>query len=248
MQALLLDNGGLRSLPPNLTPAETSIHGKNFSLHFPPRVGQLQWPNSAIIRSEGSRRKRPQQRSVSSNKPRGGGGDDELKRRSKSPDNDEILALFRRIQSSISKEGEAKVPRRRRRGIADSVSPESRKSRESGKEQGGRGSGLEDAAALENSKIQRPLSKFVRRSPIPVASPAEDKGLFKKEDEGEREQEVKEVEEKRAGSEVSEMQKIDEMKLSELKGLARGEGIKGISKLKKGELLQLLKERLKTAA
>lgn len=48
-----------------------------------------------------------------------------MKRRSKSPDNEEILALFRRIQSSISKEREAKVPRTRRHAIADSLSADS---------------------------------------------------------------------------------------------------------------------------
>ncbi|XP_020691183.1 rho-N domain-containing protein 1, chloroplastic [Dendrobium catenatum] len=247
MQAVLLANGGLRSILHVFFPAKSLIQEKDcrFISALPLRRGQLQWPNSTIIRSEGSRRRRPQQRSVSSDKPREGGSE-ELKRRSKSPDNKEILALFRRIQSSISKEGEAKVPRRRNE-ITDSDSPQRNPSRGRTNEKGRRrGSGLEDAAAVEeDSKTQRPLSKFVRRSPIPISLPSDEQSLLNKEDELEKAQKLEGTEENKAGSEVFEMEKIDDMKVSELKELARGKGIKGFSKLKKGELLQLLKERLK---
>ncbi|KAI0492092.1 hypothetical protein KFK09_026357 [Dendrobium nobile] len=246
MQAVLLANGGLRSILHIFFPGKSSTQENNcrFISALPLRRGQLQWPNSTIIRSEGSRRRRPQQRRLSSNKPREGGSD-ELKRRSKSPDNKEILALFRRIQSSISKEGEAKVPRKRHE-ITDSDSPQRNPPRGRTNEKGRRrGSGLEDAAAVEDSKTQRPLSKFVRRSPIPISLPSDEQSLLKKEDELEKAQKLDGTEENKAGSEVFEMQKIDDMKVSELKELAKGKGIKGFSKLKKGELLQLLKERLK---
>lgn len=173
-----------------------------------------------------------------------------MKRRSKSPDNEEIIALFRRIQVSISKEGGPKVPRTRRHVIADPICAEINQSTERGKEHGRRrrGSGLEDPAALKNSETKRPLSKFVKRSPIPAAWPLEEQSLLKKEGEVEKALKVKEGEEKIAGSEVYEMQKIDDMKLSELKELARGQGIKGFSRLKKGELLQLLKEKLEASS
>lgn len=120
---------------------------------------------------------------------------------------------------------------------------------ERGKEQGRRkGSAVEDPAALKNSKIQRPLSKFVRRSPIPAALPLDEQSLLKKKDDVEKAQNVTEGEEKIADFEASEVQKIDDMKLSELKELARGQGIKGFSRLKKGELLQLLKEKLRASS
>nr|XP_043612161.1 SAP-like protein BP-73 [Erigeron canadensis] len=71
-----------------------------------------------------------------------------------------------------------------------------------------------------NEKKSRPASNFVKRSPIPslYAETLED--------------EVKSV---RDGEE------LEMMKLAELKELAKSRRVKGYSKLKKGELINLLK-------
>ncbi|KAK8956390.1 hypothetical protein KSP40_PGU022260 [Platanthera guangdongensis] len=232
MHAVLLPNSGRRPLSPFLSPAKSTIQGKkiaDFSLHWNPRKGEIHCPNSSIARSEGSRRKPPHRR-FPSNKPikEEEEADDELKQTPKSAGNEEILALFRRIRSSISKGGEANAPRRRTRShrTADPVSPDRNQYRERGKEIGRRNSTLEDSSGLP----RRPLSKFVRKSPIPMAPPP--LKVRRSPEKGDRA--VKELE----------MEKIDEMKLPELKEVARRKGIKGLSKLKKGELLQLLKERV----
>lgn len=240
MHAVLLPNSGLRPPPLILSPAMSTFPGKNFCLHLNPRKAEIQCPSSSISRSEGSRRERPQRR-VPSNKPREEEGYDDLKDVHKSTGNEEILALFRRIRSSISKGGEANAPRRRsrRHGAADPVSPDRNQSRERSKET------ARPSSTLEDSRLpRRPLSKFVRKSPIPMAPPLKGQGLPEKGDEVVKEQEALERRENRHDSKALEMEKIDGMKLPELKEIARREGIKGFSKLKKGELLQLLKESL----
>lgn len=89
----------------------------------------------------------------------------------------------------------------------------------------------ESSLAPEIPKVSRPSSNFVKRSPIPKPS-------SKNNSEEVSEEQVIPVTAKQA----LELQKIDEMKLPELKEIAKTRGIKGYSKLKKGELLKLLKE------
>lgn len=78
-------------------------------------------------------------------------------------------------------------------------------------------------------KLVRPPSKFVKRSPIP--SPSGGNGSHLK------------VEASQAIAETMELKfpSIEDMKLTELKALAKSRGFKGYSKLKKNELLELLR-------
>lgn len=75
---------------------------------------------------------------------------------------------------------------------------------------------IEDYPPRLDSNLIRPLSKFVKRSPIPYP-PSQRKISLAKPD-----------------------PKIEGMKLVELKELAKSRGIKGYSKLKKSELVDLL--------
>lgn len=77
----------------------------------------------------------------------------------------------------------------------------------------------------------RPPSKFVKRSPIP--SPSTPRGRMLELN--------NEASQARAGGNELKFQRIEEMKLTELKELAKSRGIKGYSKLKKSELLELLR-------
>ncbi|PKA46854.1 hypothetical protein AXF42_Ash015748 [Apostasia shenzhenica] len=246
MHAVLFPNGGLRAaLPAAPAPAKFSIHSKQIAdaVLVASGGGRTRSSNSTFIRSEGSRGRRPR-RSVSSDEPREEGGDELKKKRSGSSGSDEVLALFRRIQESISKEGGAKIPRRRRGRSADPISG-SLRARDEGIEPRRQGrSGSEDDSASRDSQPSRPFSKFVRRSPIPVAPRRKAMEKVSSSTEERSPGDVEKGEPERADPVAIELQKIDGMKLSELKELARAKQIRGFSKLKKGELVRLLKERL----
>lgn len=83
------------------------------------------------------------------------------------------------------------------------------------------------------TNFTRPPSNFVKRSPILSPLPLRI-----------NETEVSNREESSSAAD-KEFSKIDKMKLSELKGLAKERGLKGYSKLKKSELVQLLKIQVK---
>lgn len=90
---------------------------------------------------------------------------------------------------------------------------------------------IEESSPSMDFKLMRPSSNFVKRSPIPSTStPRESVHVI------------------REGSPTTvvgeELQRVEEMKLPELKELARSRGIKGYSKLKKGELVELLRKML----
>ncbi|KAJ9567166.1 hypothetical protein OSB04_003132 [Centaurea solstitialis] len=176
------------------------------------------------FRGDGNRRARPAQRNSESGRSING---DDNKTPQSSPEGtthnkDEILALFRRIQSSISEETASKG--RTNNPSAESVLEVLRQSRKSAK---GKTSNREGSIALGErkkepkkdfeSKISRPPSNFVKRSPIPSTP-------------------VEEVQD-----EVKSREALETMKLVALKELAKSRGIKGYSKLKKGELIELLK-------
>lgn len=74
-------------------------------------------------------------------------------------------------------------------------------------------------------KLTRPPSNFVKRSPI--QSPVR----FNRKAEAETEEE---------SISMGGVEKVKGMKVSELKELAKSKGIKGYSKLKKSELIELL--------
>ncbi|KAI3697811.1 hypothetical protein L6452_30908 [Arctium lappa] len=185
------------------------------------------------VRADGNRRGRPAQRNSESG--RSINGDDNKTPQSSegtTHNKDEILALFRRIQSSIS--GETASKGRTNNPSAESVLEVLRQSRKPVK---GKTSNREGSIALGEqkkelkkeekidfasveAKTSRPPSNFVKRSPIPSTLVEEVQDEVKSATNGEE---------------------LETMKLVALKELARSRGIKGYSKLKKGELIELLK-------
>ncbi|XP_023542167.1 uncharacterized protein LOC111802132, partial [Cucurbita pepo subsp. pepo] len=138
----------------------------------------------------------------------------------KSNNQEEIIALFRKIQTSIAEEAASSIDEDSNKdedgteSILEALT-ESRKQvkgktlKNAGGVKGLRRKGTSEAAA--EFKLVRPPSNFVKRSPIP--SPAGGNG-----------------------SHLT----VENMKLRELKAVAKSRGIKGYSKLKKNELLELL--------
>ncbi|URD86593.1 Rho termination factor, N-terminal domain [Musa troglodytarum] len=254
-QALLFPNGSLRSpaafFPPPLKLGHPrSIYGAEITdavLRNASQSGTSRFPLLSI-RSEGNRGGRPR-KDTSRNKTRKEA--DRLKdlptsngEASNSASQDEIIALFRRIQTSISK-GRPATPRRR--------NLKSQKEKKTGEpipkdfEQEQVRVPRKDDGAPEKSglseEVARPVSKFVKKSPIPSPS------LVQAGEEAAEEQ-LQSVTRNKVADErqqalttdrESNVQNIDELKLPELKELAKRRGIKGYSKLKKGELLELLK-------
>ncbi|GMY37497.1 sap-like protein bp-73 [Fagus crenata] len=211
------------------------------------------------IRSDGdgNRRCRPPQRSSAS---RRASEEDENEtaqssngKKSNSSNQEEIIALFRRIQSAISKD--ESVNTKRNTNLSDDTnSPESilevlRKSRKQVKGDADKTSnkegdkvltrrrgvpkkeqGVKTSPPVADSKSTRLPSKFVKKSPIPSPSTSRERILELN----------NEALQARAGSELK-LPRIEEMKLTELKELAKSRGIKGYSKLKKIELVELLR-------
>ncbi|XP_050367656.1 rho-N domain-containing protein 1, chloroplastic isoform X2 [Argentina anserina] len=176
-----------------------------------------------------------------SRKPRGG-------RKSKSSNQEEIISLFRRIQSSISKEVES-VDTKKIKSDASEEKPPSAASILSVL-QGGTIKQTEEANQGEkvdtkeqqilqanplvaDFKLTRPSSKFVKRSPIPSSShmSRQPGDLDIKHGASLTPPATKELE----------LERVEEMKLPELKELAKSRGLRGYSKLKKRELVELLK-------
>lgn len=165
-----------------------------------------------------------------------------------SSNQEEIIALFRRIQSSISKEKSVNEKKKNadaseKKSSAESILNVLRRSGKQGKaknEEGKRISTRKRAAPkkdqgeqgnlqVTDSKLTRPPSNFVKRSPIP--SPTTPRAISL---------EPNNKKFTAAGEELD-LPKVEEMKLAELKALAKSRGIKGYSKLKKSELVSLLR-------
>lgn len=91
--------------------------------------------------------------------------------------------------------------------------------------------GVKTSPPVADSKSTRLPSKFVKKSPIPSPSTSIERILELN----------NEALWARAGSEELKLPSIEEMKLTELKELAKSRGIKGYSKLKKIELVELLR-------
>ncbi|KAG9447857.1 hypothetical protein H6P81_013985 [Aristolochia fimbriata] len=261
MHALVFPNCGLR-LPTSssfghslrkLFCGNTEI--ADGTLLFASRRDPVQSP-ALSIRSEGNRRGRPPRKKISPEQT--AKEDAEQKGRelesSDSSNQEEIIALFRRIQSSISKEGSVSNLKK-----SNTLKKHPVKSDQEGQNQHptrkqisgrnlskeGESSSLprrrgspkrvpvtEDSPPKGDYKLSRPTSNFVKRSPIPSQSvpPTERVG---------------ELEEEPTPSEEVELQRVDKLKLPELKELAKSKGIKGYSKLKKAELVALLTRLLR---
>lgn len=87
---------------------------------------------------------------------------------------------------------------------------------------------LNNAAYLKPTRLP---SKFVKRSPIPSPSTPTERILELN----------NEASQARAGRKELKLARVEEMKLTELKDLAKSRGLKGYSKLKKSELIELLR-------
>jgi len=85
--------------------------------------------------------------------------------------------------------------------------------------------------ALEDVKLTRPPSNFTKKSPIPSPSTSRENTTELN----------SEASAGKASNHKLELPRVEKMKLTELKELAKSRGIKGYSKLKKGELLELLR-------
>lgn len=90
---------------------------------------------------------------------------------------------------------------------------------------------VQNSPQVAELKSTRPPSKFVKRSPIPSSSTPRGNVLELND----------EALAARAGSKELNLPRIEEMKLTELKELAKSRGMKGYSKLKKSELVELLR-------
>ncbi|KAJ4823170.1 hypothetical protein Tsubulata_019224 [Turnera subulata] len=170
----------------------------------------------------------------------------------KSSEQKEIIALFRRIRSSISKEQRAKKrisPAKSVNRLLEEVldkSTEQRKDAATKRDKDNvlaQKKGVPKKEKIQNempqsvigSKFIQPPTNFVSRSPIPAPS---DPGGKPSELKGEATSAAPAA---AASRNELELPRIEEMKLAELRGLAKSRGIKGYSKLKKGELQELLR-------
>ncbi|KAL6991249.1 hypothetical protein U1Q18_009367 [Sarracenia purpurea var. burkii] len=166
---------------------------------------------------------------------------------SNSKNQEEIIALFRRVQSSISK-GESVVSPKNRssnssrdKPSAESVLEVFRQSRKqlkgakTSKNEGNKSNStrrrvllqkVQEDPSMVDPKLNRPPSNFVKRSPIPF--PSSPRKMLP-------EQKIESC------SAIAEQQKLEEMKLFELKELAKTRGLRGYSRLKKSELVELLR-------
>ncbi|XP_009388698.2 SAP-like protein BP-73 isoform X1 [Musa acuminata AAA Group] len=239
-QALLFPNGSLRSptafFPPPLKLGHPrSIYGAEITdavLHNASQSGTSRFPILSI-RYEGNGGGRPR-KDTSPNKTRK--EVDRLKdpptsnvESSNAASQDEIIALFKRIQTSISK-GRPATPRRR--------NLKSQKEKKTGEPI------PKDFKQEQVREVARPVSKFVKKSPIPSPSLVQDdKEVAEEQLQSVMSNKVADKQQQQAltTDRESNVQNLDELKLPELKELAKRRGIKGYSKLKKGEVLQLLK-------
>lgn len=203
------------------------------------------------IRVDGNRSGRPSLRTSASGRFRKSDGEKIPQSSYRNSSNqEEIISLFRRIQSSISKGESISSKKRHSKSSEEKPSAESvlevlRQSRKQVKaktlnERGEKVLAIRrgqlknedktDYPSVPDLKFTRPPSNFVKRSPIPSATSSR----VKSEGKGEESSVT-------GGEKALELEQVEEMKLSALKELAKSRGLKGYSKLKKSELIELLR-------
>ncbi|KAJ8549452.1 hypothetical protein K7X08_033159 [Anisodus acutangulus] len=202
----------------------------------------------STIRADGIRRRRSSKDATPGKTSKG----DELNIQS-SPDSkssnslnqEEIISLFKRIQSSISKGDSSSSMKRSTKSseekpAIDSVLEILRDSKAQVKgttsntkddkgstHQRGQKVPTTDSSSTFDPRSARPPSSFVKRSPLQKPFNSKEKVELKLETS--------------PGNHVEkEAVKIEEMKLPQLKELAKSRGLKGYSRLKKSELVELL--------
>ncbi|KAI3740143.1 hypothetical protein L2E82_30564 [Cichorium intybus] len=211
---------------PGFHPIFAFSKSKLGSLSFSLNDGSSLQIRISNIKADGNTRIRFAQRNRDSGRSINGDDNNKTPQESsqgKTYNKEEILALFRRIQSSISAESNASKGRTKNGSSAESVLQVLRQSTNQvkGKTSNREGSTVSSEWKKEeivdfkstDAKMSRPPSNFVKRSPIPTEKVQE---------------EVK-------------SEGLETMKLAALKELAKSRGIKGYSKLKKGELIELLR-------
>ncbi|CAN6920124.1 unnamed protein product [Brassica oleracea] len=139
---------------------------------------------------------------------------------------EEIISLFRRIQASISK-GEESQGTDEKNGLASSGNESLSKAildvleKPRDKTDGDAGVRIEPP----KRQVARPPSSFAKRSPTRPSAPGQRGKLPIT----------------KSSMEETEKEEIETMKLAELKEVAKNKGLKGYSKLKKSEILELLR-------
>ncbi|KAL5989708.1 hypothetical protein ACLOJK_010602 [Asimina triloba] len=218
-------------------------------------------PSVPSIRSEGYQRGRSPHKSTPSD--RATRKNDEQKdsqlsdgNSSESSKQEQFIEVFRRIKASIAaKESASSKKRSSNPKVKESVESvfgvlsqnlSKEQLREAWKERKAK-----EVSTKEDFKLSRPPSNFVKRSPIRSTQ-----ALKQTVDESSTDgfpiqstpalkESVVETSRDRfpAGTAIedSELERVDTLKLTELKELAKSRGVKGYSKLKKGELMELLK-------
>lgn len=194
-------------------------------------------------RSDGNRRGNPSQKNPASERKNEGQNKKPSENKITSSSNqEEIIALFNRIQSSISKkeptsskEINPKPSEKKpsadsvldllhqfRKGIPDTMTEKARENKLKWRRAVAKEQKILNKETAVDFRLFRPPSNFVKRSPIPSPSVPRGKILEMK----------KEPKEDAAA--------IEKLKLPELKQIAKSRGIKGYSRLKKSELVKLL--------
>ncbi|KAE9594523.1 hypothetical protein Lal_00001197 [Lupinus albus] len=171
-------------------------------------------------------------------------------KKSKPSENQEIIDLFKRIRSSISKGVSQKSGKKSSKANNDKPSIESildilgdpmkvkGKTSNKGKEQDltkrigltTKQQEVKEHQHVSEFKLIRPPSNFVKKSPITSLSTSRGMGI------GLHNDPLPAI----IGNKQAQSERLEELKLAELKELAKSRGVKGFSKLKKGELIKTL--------